>query len=171
MKRTFKTYINQDGFTMIEMVMVLVIMAIVGTFIAYRPATDSNELLAQTEILKSHLRYAQIKAMNDTLQPNNNPRWEVNFPTTASYALYRYRDDSSGIKDPANLPGENAYSHTLTGISMTTDFGQSLYFNEWGTPVNTVGAAIAAAQTITLTQGTTTSTITITITKNTGYIP
>jgi prepilin-type N-terminal cleavage/methylation domain-containing protein len=53
MKRTFKTYINQDGFTMIEMVLVLIVMAILGTFIISRATTSDNELLAQTEILKS----------------------------------------------------------------------------------------------------------------------
>ena len=155
---------------MIEMIMVLIVMAIMGTFILVRATPGSNDLIAQAEILKSHLRYAQIRAMNDTLQPNNHPRWEMDFPNTTSYALYRYRDDGSGIKDPADLPGENSNSHTLTtGISMTTDFGSNINFNEWGIPVDSVGTTVGTPQTITFTQGTTTSNITIT--KNTGYIP
>ena len=154
---------------MIEIVVVLIILAVVSTVIVYRPTTTSNDLIAQTEILKSHLRYAQLRAMNDTLQPNNHPRWEMNFPNTASYALYKYRDDGSGMKDPANLPGENSNSHTLTtGISMTTDFGSNTYFNEWGSPVNAGGTSVSVTQTITLTQGTPSY---ITITRNTGFIP
>lgn len=171
MKQFSKIHNNRRGFTMIEIVVVLIILAIVTTVIAYRPTTTSNDLIAQTEILKSHLRYAQLRAMNDILQPNNHPRWEMNFPNTTSYALYKYRDDGSGMKDPANLPGENSNSHTLTtGISMTTNFGSNIYFNEWGTPVDTGGTAIAIAsgQTITLTQGTLSY---ITITRNTGFIP
>jgi prepilin-type N-terminal cleavage/methylation domain-containing protein len=170
LKRTCKRYIHQRGFTMIEMVVVLIVMAIMSTFIWARATPDSNDLIAQADILKSHLRYAQIRAMNDTLQPNNHPRWEMNFPNDTSYALYRYRDDGSGIKDPFNLPGENSNSHTLTtGISMATDFGSNINFNDWGIPVTSVGSTVGAPQTITLSQGTTTSNVTIT--KNTGYIP
>jgi prepilin-type N-terminal cleavage/methylation domain-containing protein len=174
MKRTFITHINQHGFTMIEMVMVLVIMAIVGTFIAYRPATESNELLAQTEILKSHLRYAQIKAMNET-----TVLWGIRIPDANSYILYRNNavaKDNSG--NDIMLPGENPgvspapQTHTLpTGITITTGFGPTFNFNEWGIPVNTGSppVPIATGQTITLSQGSATSSITIT--KNTGYIP
>jgi prepilin-type N-terminal cleavage/methylation domain-containing protein len=152
MKRAGKTHINEHGFTMIEMVMVLVIMAIVGTFIAYRPATDNNELLAQAEILKSHLRYAQIKAMNDEVP------WGIRIPDTSSYVLYR-----NNVQATAQLPGENAQTHTLpTTVTITGGVGTTYNFNDWGSPGTTT-------LTITLSQGTATSTITIT--RNTGYIP
>jgi MSHA pilin protein MshC len=160
MKRACKTHINQDGFTMLEMVMVLVIMAIVGTFIAYRPATESNELLAQTEILKSHLRHAQIKAMNET-----TVLWGIRIPDAGTYVLYK-----NNVQATSQLPGETAQTHTLpTTVTITGGAGTTYNFNEWGTPVNAGGTAIASSQTITLTQGTATSTITIT--RNTGYIP
>jgi hypothetical protein len=71
------------------------------------------------------------------------------------------------------LPGEKPgapQTHTLpTTVTITGGVGTTYNFNEWGTPVDAGGAAIASAQTITLTQGTQTSTITIT--RNTGYIP
>ena len=82
MKLAGKTHINQQGFTMIEMVVVLIVLAIVTTVIAYRPTTFSNEIIAQAEILKSHLRYAQIKAMNDTVP------WGIHIPDANSYILY-----------------------------------------------------------------------------------
>ena len=55
MKRAGKTHINQHGFTMIEMVAVLIIMAIVGVFIVSGATISGNELMTQTEILKSFL--------------------------------------------------------------------------------------------------------------------
>ena len=159
MKRPGNTYVNRRGFTMIEIVMVLVVLAIVATVVAYRPATISSEIIAQAEILKSHLRYAQIKAMNDTVP------WGIHIPNANSYILYKNNATASDI-----LPGETAQTHTLPSVVTITSGAASTYnFNEFGTPVDAGGIEIPAKQTITLSQGTTTSNITIT--KNTGYIP
>jgi len=62
MKPFSKIHNDHRGFTMIEIVVVLIILAVVSTVIVYRPTTTSNDLIAQTEILKSHLRYAQLRA-------------------------------------------------------------------------------------------------------------
>jgi MSHA pilin protein MshC len=157
MKRACKIYINQRGFTMIEMVMVLIVMAIMASFIIIR-GTTGNDLIAQTEILKSHLRYAQIKAMNDTVP------WGLRVPNANSYILYKNNATANDI-----LPGETAQTHTLPAtVTVTSGVGTTFNFNEWGTPVDAGGTAIVSPQTITLSQGTTTSSITIK--KNTGYI-
>ena len=141
---------------MIEMVMVLIVMAIMASFIVIG-ATTRNDLIAQTEILKSHLRYAQIKAMNDTVP------WGLRVPNANSYILYKNNATANDI-----LPGETAQTHTLPATVTTSGSGTTFNFNEWGTPVDPGGTAIVSSQTITLSQGTTTSSITIT--KNTGYI-
>jgi len=148
---------------MIEMVMVLIVMAIVGTFIMSRATTIDNELINQAEILKSHLRHAQIKAMNETTVP-----WGIRIPNASSYILYRNNAVATDM-----LPGEKPpapQTHTLPAtVTITGGAGVTYNFNHLGTPVDAGGAAIASTQTITLTQGTQTSTITIT--RNTGYIP
>jgi MSHA pilin protein MshC len=163
MKRACKHHISDSGFTMIEMVMVLIVMAIVITFIMSRATTIDNELINQAEILKSHLRHAQIKAMNETTVP-----WGIRIPNAGSYILYRNNAVATDM-----LPGEKPgapQTHTLpTTVTITGGAGVTYNFNHLGTPVDAGGAAIASAQTITLTQGTQTSTITIT--RNTGYIP
>lgn len=151
MKRAGKTHINQQGFTMIEVVMVLIVLAIVSTVIAYRPTTVSNDLIVQTEILKSHLRYAQIRAMNDTVP------WGIRIPNANSYILYKNNATASDI-----LPGETAQTHTLPTVVTITSGVSTYNFDDWGSPG-------ASTLTITLSQGATTSSITIT--KNTGYIP
>ena len=171
MKRTRKLYINERGFTMIEMVVVLIVMAIIATFILARATPGSNDLIAQAEILKSHLRYAQIRAMNDTVP------WGIRIPDANSYILYRNnaiaKDNASNdIILPGEKPEPSPQTHDLQskGITVTVGVGSTFNFNEWGTPVDAGGSAIVPAQpTITLSNGTTTSNITIT--KNTGYIP
>lgn len=159
MKRACKIHINHRGFTLIEIVVVLIILAIMAPFVITRVTTDTNNLIAQAEILKSHLRYAQLRALNDTVS------WGINFAGTNSYTLYK-----SGATANDLLPGENSQTRTLpTGITITSGVGSTTAFNEWGSPVNAGGTPVAVTQTITLAQGTATSNITIT--KNTGFIP
>ena len=152
---------------MIEMVMVLIVMAIIASFVLFRTATSRDELIAETEILKSHLRYAQIKAMNDT--DVNVPRgWGIHVPNNSSYVLYR---DNAKASDEDILPGEvktedppkDAQTHTLpSGVTVSTDcVNATCNFNEWGSPG-------ATTFTMTLMQGTSTSNISIT--KNTGFV-
>jgi MSHA pilin protein MshC len=173
MKRACKIHINHRGFTMIEIVVVLIILAIVITVIAYRPTTG-NDLIAQMEILKSHLRYAQIKAMNETYTDTNpvSTPWGIHVLTADSYILYKNNATATNDILPGETPGvpPAPQTHNFPGtVTVTSGVGTTYNFNEWGTPVDAAGTAIASAQTITLSQGTTTGNITIT--NNTGYIP
>ena len=156
MKRTGKIHIDKRGFSMIEMVIVLIVMAIMATFIMMQ-TTTGNDLIAQTEILKSHLRFAQINALNDT-DVNTPGGWGIHLPNNASYTLYRNNATANDI-----LPGETAQTHTLpVGITVTTTCPNSTCnFNEWGSPG-------ATTLTMTLTQGASASTISIT--RNTGFV-
>lgn len=155
---------------MIEMVMVLIVMAIMASFIMIR-GTTGNDLIAQTEILKSHLRYAQIKAMNNT-----TVLWGIYIPNAGSYILYRNNAVANDIlpgespEKPPGKPNDPQTHYFKGGVTVTSGVGTTFNFNDFGTPVDAGGVAIALPQTITLTQqGTTPSTITIA--KNTGYIP
>lgn len=161
MTQSGKMGINQRGFTMIEIVVVLIILVIMSPFVITRVTADTNSLIAQAEVLKSHLRYAQIKAMNDTVP------WGIRFSSSSTYILYR-----NNAQAASQLPGENGQTHTLpAAVTVTSGVGTTINFNDWGTPVNTGSPPVpmAATQTITLSQGAATSSITIT--KNTGYIP
>ena len=141
---------------MIEMIVVMFIMAIVASFVLFRPSTSANELVAQAEILKSHLRYAQIKAMNDEVP------WGIRIADAKSYILYKNNAQATEDILPGEEPGEEAQTHTFpTEVSVSSGVGTTVNFDSWGSPV-------AGGQTITLTQATSTSSITVT--KNTGYI-
>ena len=165
MIRALKINSYKHGFTLIELVIVLIVMSIVAVFIASRASIGGNDLIAETDTLKSSLRYAQTRAMNDS-EP-----WGIHIPNASSYVLYR----NNAVDTRQMLPGEKtgaAQTHTLPStVTITSGVGTTYNFNAWGIPVNTgtPPVPLAAAQTITLSEGT--ATASITITPNTGYIP
>ncbi len=164
MKRALRNDSDHRGFTLIELVIVLIVMSIVAVFIASRASTSGNDLIAETDTLKSHLRYAQIRAMNDDVP------WGIHIPDAGSYELYWKNVPATDQVLPGEKPGASAQKHTFQGaVTVTSATGTTYNFNHWGTPVDASGSAIAANQTITLSEGAATSGITIT--KNTGYIP
>ncbi|MBU1053666.1 MAG: hypothetical protein KKC46_07535 [Proteobacteria bacterium] len=155
---------------MFELVIVLILLSIFATVVASRFGSNGVEIITNTDILKSHLRYAQIKAMGDILQPNSNKsRWEIYIPDTTSYTLYRRND--SDVRIGFNLPDETPLSPThtlLSGVTLASS-RDTIAFNDWGIPVDGSGDPLSADVTITLSDGS--QTASLTITKNTGYIP
>jgi len=56
---------RQRGFTMIEVIVTLVLIAILGAVVVSRyVGTADVDLTAQREVLKSHIRYVQSRSMN-----------------------------------------------------------------------------------------------------------
>ena len=145
------------GFTIIEVIAVLLIIAIVTVIAVSKVASTSEyELKSQTEVIKSHLRYAQARAMN------TNSVWGINFPSSTTYSLFRNGD----INDTVALPGADSDPATLpSGVTVSTE---TVSFNNWGSPyANADGTGTSTDITITVTCNGTES---ILITKNTGYI-
>lgn len=158
----FRIIATNHGFSMIEAIVVLIIIAILAPIVvsqAFKQA-DTTPLITEAEILKANLRYAQIRAMNDTVT------WKINFASSTAYTLIR----TGGVTP--NLPGDpsNSTTHTLTGgVTIASGAGTTVIFNQWGAPVDGSGTPLTANTTVTLSQGGSSSSITIT--KNTGYIP
>jgi prepilin-type N-terminal cleavage/methylation domain-containing protein len=155
------------GFTIIEIVVVLIVMSIVVVFAIGRGRITSADLKVQTEVLKSRLRHAQARAMND------NVPWGIRTDSTGgSYWLFRY-DTESATFTTIRLPGENANTVELAaeGLSMTAgtysfdDRGIPYYALYSGTPP---GGKLTENRNVILTEGP--NNYTITITKNTGFI-
>lgn len=146
---------------MIEIVVVLVILFIVSAVVITRyTMTDTNELMIETDALKSSLRYAQIQSLND-----DTATWGIHF-TNDTYTLYKNGAAASvmipvKIQDPVKDPPPNN-THTLQGsVKITVGVGTTVTFDKWGSPGTT-------SISLTLTRGTETETIYIT--RNTGYI-
>jgi len=143
---------------MIEAIVVLIIIAILAPIVVSRTTTDTTSLISEAEVLKANLRYAQIRAMNDTVT------WKINFDSSTAYTLIR-----TGGTTPNLLPGDSSATHTLTGgVTISSGAGTTVTFNDWGAPVYGSGTPLTVNTTVTLSQGSSSSTVTIT--KNTGYI-
>jgi prepilin-type N-terminal cleavage/methylation domain-containing protein len=165
MKKMFVVARKNRGFTMIEIVVVLVVLFIVSAVVMSRyTMTGVNELMVEREALKASLRFAQIHSLNDDTITSG---WGIHFPNNSSYILYK-NGSPAGIMipvkdpDPVKDPPPNN-THALQGnVRITSGVGTTVAFDKWGSP----GSSTVS---ITLTKGTESDTITVT--KNTGYIP
>ncbi|MGD1152417.1 MAG: type II secretion system protein [Syntrophales bacterium] len=170
--RPSKRKANKDkGFTMIEIIFVLIVLVIMAAgFMSRYVTTATNVLMIETDGLKTSLRYAQIKAMNDTV--DTAPLgWGI-FPNSTSYTLVK------SITTPtSNLPGDKPLTHPgdthtfATGVTVTVTAGgvTTVAFNEWGAPIDASGAPVTGNITLTLTKSGE-APANITVTKNTGFI-
>lgn len=138
-----------SGFTLIEVIAVLVIIAIIGAVVVSR-GISTADVNVQTEIetVKSHLRYAQYLAMND-IYPT---KWGINFQGS-SYTLIK--DVSGSQTTPFTLPGESSATHSFA--SPITATVAPVLFDEWGSPPGATSITVGGQ--------------TVTITATTGFIP
>ena len=142
---------GEKGFTLIELIAVLVVITVLATVLLQRGSSNSAEVAAELGILKNHLRFAQALAMN-----NNTATWSVNL-STSGYQLWR-----DGATAPMNLPGENSATHNFNPNVSLTPGNLLLTYDEWGSPG-------AADVTLTLNSGAYASSLTII--RFTGLIP
>ncbi|MBU1570192.1 MAG: prepilin-type N-terminal cleavage/methylation domain-containing protein [Proteobacteria bacterium] len=154
---------NDKGFTLIEVIAVLVIVAIVSAVVISRGMdTDAVNLQVEIDTLKGHLRYAQYLALND-ISP---VKWGIDVGGS-SYELVKY-SITTKQSHTFILPGDSSATHNfangITGPSTLIN----VLFDEWGSPYN-ASAKVAAAWTITLTQGSQSKSMEIK--PETGFIP
>jgi prepilin-type N-terminal cleavage/methylation domain-containing protein len=136
---------NDRGFTLIEIVAVLIILAIISAVAISRgTGTDTAKLQAEVDTLKGHLRYAQYLALNDL----PSAQWRIDVATN-SYTL----------RNPASttfnyyLPGGSSATHNFENGVTATQTG-TVSFNEWGTPGTPIPAIELNGQSITITPNT-----------------
>jgi len=133
---------SRRGFTLIETLAVLVVLAILGIVIASRFSLTGPVVAVEAQVLRSHLRYVQGLAM-----ANNVEDWSLSV-AAGSYTVLR-----DGATAPINLPGEDSPTHTLpAGVAFSQGAG-TLPIDEWGSPDQT--------RTLRLTDGQTQASVTI----------
>jgi MSHA pilin protein MshC len=157
--RKMRGRLNNRGFTWVELIVVMVVMGIISAVVASGFMTDDTDLVAQTDTIKGHLRYAQLRSINtDTV-------WYLQF-AAGSYELYK-----NGDATPKLLPGGDSPTITLPG-GMNINYGASdvVAFNSWGKPcTDSAGQVLQTPdRTLTITSGS--ASRLIVITENTGFI-
>ncbi len=151
---------NNSGFTLIEVVAVLVVMSIITAFVVGRVVENKPELIAQKEVLKVHLRYAQSRAMNSNdnygIQSSGNTYW-------------LFRVSGTNI---VRFPGEQSDTINLSALGLTLAMvggGNIVSFDSRGIPyTDNSGTIQAVDRTLRLSSGSDSESIIIT--KNTGFI-
>jgi prepilin-type N-terminal cleavage/methylation domain-containing protein len=138
---------NNRGFTLIEVIAVLIIIAIISAVAISRGiGTDTVSLQAEVDTFKGHLRYAQSLAMND-LSP---VKWGISYAGINAKGEYTYqlvKDPlgTSAFTSPYSLPNESGSIHA---VSKPFTASGTVLFDEWGRPT---GSATIGGQSIIIT--------------------
>ncbi|MBP7764802.1 MAG: hypothetical protein KA113_06415 [Syntrophaceae bacterium] len=144
---------------MLEVLIVLIVLGVIIAVTVNRVSTSGNELITETDLLKSNLRFAQLKAL--TNNNDDDTRWRINFSGTSYTLVKLLKDGSTDASANTNFPSDNSPTHQLTaGVTVTSP--TSVTYNFRGEPGTT-------DITVQLKQGN--NSAGFTITRTTGFIP
>jgi prepilin-type N-terminal cleavage/methylation domain-containing protein len=139
-----------QGFTLIEVILVLMIIVILSAFLISKSMNNEPEIVVKREVIKNHIRYSQLMAMK------SNTVCGINF-NASTYSIFR----NGSTADKITLPNQTGTDLSIpAGLGTTTEI---IYFDLWGIPYTD----------LTLTSPRTTGAIGslgITLTADTGYV-
>lgn len=133
----------QSGFTLIEMVMVIVIMGGLSAVAFSKFNRDTFDVVTASGELVQAIRYAQDKSMNHS--------GATNYQVAINSTGYTVTQGSTAIPHP--VTGAASYSKTWSDITLDTT--GTIVFDAYGNP------GLASPMTITLTKNTDTDSVTI----------
>jgi MSHA pilin protein MshC len=164
---------SPQGFTVIEIVVVMVLMSIITAVVLGRSITTAVVVVVgQTDKIRTHLRYAQSMAM----KRSDQEVWGIYF-NTDEYWFFSGADPTiSQIRLPGGdyRPAENVIRFVDLGVNVSTDLTyDKIYFDKFGKPYvdwvdETVNTPLGSLATITISDSG--ESRTIEITPETGYI-
>ena len=131
---------SQDGFTLVEITVVLVLMAIIAAYVIGRSgSTEQIDLVGQTDKIRNHIRYAQAAAMKQSNRiwgfksdTGTNRYWLFAVPTPVAAG------DEDQVANQLTLPGETNTIISFAGLGIddiTPSF--RLFFDRIGRPYTT----------------------------------
>jgi prepilin-type N-terminal cleavage/methylation domain-containing protein len=115
---------NQHGFTLIEITVVLVLMAIISAYTIGRSInTEQIDLAGQTAKIRNQIRYTQATAMKQS-----DAIWGIT-SNTNQYWMFK-----SNTGTPEMLPGEQNTQITLAALGIDSLTAFALFFDRIGKP-------------------------------------
>jgi MSHA pilin protein MshC len=153
MNAEIKTVMKEQGFTLIELIMVLIIVGVLSVVAVSKFNPASFDSAAAAGELVSAIRYAQERSMSNTGGTNYNI-----VITTSGYTV---KQGASNITHP--VTGAASYSNDSGGVWANASISPALTitFDGDGAP------DLAANQTFTLTVGS--ESTSVTVEKETGF--
>jgi prepilin-type N-terminal cleavage/methylation domain-containing protein len=119
------------GFTLIEIIVVLVLISIIAATVFGRSITTGQiNLAGEVAKIRNHIRYAQSMAMK-RLDMNSDERWGIKC-LGGQYWLFNYEnfgDDNNAVI----LPGEENEKISLSDLGVTMN-AYTLFFDALGIP-------------------------------------
>jgi len=171
-RKTFKT---EAGFTIIEIIAVLVILGILVATAVSRSVNYDAEVFTGSDTLKNHLRYAQTRAMN--FNPYSGETiWGIRCDGT-SYWLFQGTDPTDTNKY-FRLPDDDKFINNNRTMNLSkkniTMSSFTVFFDSYGIPYSaytnsTTNTPLNASLTINVSRGS--SSRNVVITPSTGFIP
>jgi MSHA pilin protein MshC len=169
----FKTNTKKNGFTLIEIIAVLIVLGILVAIAVSRSINLNAEVYTGTDALKNHLRYAQTMAMNHNPQAGETSAiWGISCDGS-KYWLFQ-----GTTANHIRLPDDEQYIDNDRTINLSkkkiTVSGFNVFFDDYGVPYSsytnsTTNTPLSASLTITVSGGS--SSKNITVTPRTGFIP
>lgn len=181
LKKMKKRYSPNSGFTLLEVIAVLIIVAIVALVVGSKVSRVKSNLTGRAELLKSHVRYAQSMAMS-----TDERNWGIRFDAGNDQYWLFYCPTGQACASGANItsiPGAGptqgqkvdlgAAGVQITGITPAGS-QSTLAFNNFGAPYygnldQVLETQLAASFDITLNQAGNSETVRVTPT--TGFVP
>jgi len=155
-------YRNNHGFTLIEIVTVLVLMSIIATGVLVGSMnTDQIDLTAQVAKIRNHIRYAQAMALK-----RSDKNWGIKCDGSTAYWFFEGTNPDDGASQ-LPLPGEKNSKILLSDIKVTmSEF--TLLFDRYGIPYkNTLSTKVDnSSNSLSITI----SGVTLSVTPETGLI-
>ena len=148
------------GFTLVELVVVLLLVAILAFFVAPRLSQNTLELSSQAEQVATDVRYAQTLSMTRGAALGNQGRYCIFFTATG----YQFRHNNNSYATPCTI----AVTHPATGSSaaivlssstavsttnITNATGNYIEFDTKGQPTSFAAPASNAKVTLNATGG------------------
>jgi len=157
--------ITDRGFTLMEVIVVLLVIGIITAFAVGRGSSEGVKLKVRNEVFKTHLRHAQLRAVSA------GDYWGIATNDTGTQYWLFHHDGSTTTQIP--LPGEDETTVDLSGEGSQVTPG--IYsFDERGIPYfanasdTPPGSVLTSGQNVTVKKGAVSANFQIT--QHTGFI-